>query len=103
MPTTTGYVDIWGKHGGAVIDHTGPKSYTTGGQTLTASRYGLRSLDYVGGGISVSGTYVARGKAVGKGNRTTYTLVWFVVSTGAEVGSGVDLSAETVKLFAVGG
>src|SRR5690242_11966900 len=103
MPTTTGYVDIWGKHGGAVIDHTGKSSYVQGGDTLTASRYGLRSIDYVGGGLTISGTYEVRGKAIAKGNKTTYKAVWFVVATGAEVAAAVDLSAETVKLFAVGG
>lgn len=103
MPTVKGYVDVWGKHGAAPIDHTGPKSYTTGGETLTASRYGLRSLDWVGGGITVSGTYEAKGKTIGTGLRTTYKLVWFVVATGAEVTAATDLSAEKVRLFTVGG
>jgi len=103
MPTLTGYVDVWGKHGGAPIDHAGPASYTTGGQTLTASKYGLRSLDYVGGGLSISGTYEAKGKAVKRGLSTTYKLVWYVVATGAEVTAATNLSAETVRLLAIGG
>ncbi len=103
MPTTTGYVDIWGKHGAAAIDHTGKASYVTGGDVLTASRYGLRSLDYVDGGESFSGTYYVRGRAIGTGNRTTYKAVWYVTATNAEVAAGVNLSAEKVKLFAFGG
>jgi len=103
MPTLTGYVDIWGKHAAGAIDHVGPTSYATGGQTLTAARYGLRSLDYVGGGLSNSGTYYAVGKPVGRGAKTTYKLVWFVTATNAEVAAAVNLSAETVRLFAFGG
>lgn len=103
MPTLTGYVDIWGKHAAGAIDHSGKASYVTGGDTLTASRYGLRSIDYVGGGLSNSGTYEVRGKATGAGAHTTYKLVWFVVATGAEVAAAVDLSAEKVRIFAFGG
>jgi hypothetical protein len=29
-------------------------------------------------------------------------MKWYVTSTGAEVGSGVDLSAEAVRVFALG-
>lgn len=103
MPTLNGYVDVWGKHAAGAIDHTGSSSYVTGGDTLTGARYGLRSIDYVGGGLSNSGTYEVRGKSTGKGIHTTYKLVWFVVATGAEVAAGVNLSGETVRIFAFGG
>lgn len=103
MPTLTGYVDVWGKHAAGAIDHTGPTSYTTGGQTLKAASYGLRSLDFVQGSLSSSGTYFVRSEPVGKGSKTTYKLLWFVTATNAEVAATTNLSGETVRLFAFGG
>ncbi len=58
-----GYVDIFGKHGCWIGDHTGPLSYTTGGETVGSSStqtnpFGLRSIDFaVVEGQSYSGLY----------------------------------------------
>lgn len=103
MAVLTGYADIWGKHAASAIDHAGSTSYTTGGTTLRASLYGLRSFDFVGGNMTISGTYYVMGKAISKGSKTTYKMVWFVTATNAEVANGVNLSAETVRLLAIGG
>lgn len=99
----TGYVDVWGKHAAGPVDHVGPASYSTGGETITGSYYGLRSLDYVGGGVSESGTYFVLGGPTAGGLRATQKLLWFIASSGAEVGEGTDLSAETVRILVVGG
>lgn len=91
------------------IDHTGPTSYTTGGETIGTSNnltgistQGLSTLDYIGGGGSVSGTYYTIGFPVGTGSRKTYKLMWFVVATGAQVAAAVNLSAEIVRMVLVG-
>lgn len=54
-----GYADVFGKHAAAVSDHTGPTSYTTGGETISLpSPLGLRSIDYINcEEYTVSGNY----------------------------------------------
>jgi hypothetical protein len=94
-----------------ILDHYGPASYVTNGEEWPPqSTYGgpnsigLSGLQWVNGGTSESGTYrvvpVFGGGASVKG---TILLVWYVISTGLEVGARVDLSAEVIRLLAVGG
>jgi hypothetical protein len=91
------------------LDHTGPTSYATGGETIGTSNnltgistQGLSVIDFVDGGGSVSGTYFVISYPVGTGSRKTYKLLWFVTATGAQVANAVNLSAETVRLVVVG-
>lgn len=105
-----GYVDIWGKHGVNIFDHTGPASYvawtapSTGGDVLTAKQLGLRSLDFVHGtGSDTSGTYYVRPVNTGTGMRQSWILVWYVLATGVQVAAGVNLAGITIRLSAIGG
>jgi hypothetical protein len=80
----------------------------SGGDTLEAVQAGLKYFDFVVGGITDSGLYEvktipqARSDIQSGAPTTTYTLQWFVVATAAEVADTVDLSAEIVRLLAVG-
>lgn len=106
-----GYSDVWGKHGAWSGDHTGPASYTTGGETLGqasnsyggVNQFGLRNIDNVVGSVSDSGTYYVLPQFTGTGTRTQFKLLWFVVASGAQVGAAVNLSTETVRLLIIGG
>ena len=94
------------------LDHYGPKSYVTGGETWpTQSVYGgtnsvglngMQSI--VMGPCTESGTYrvipIYGGNASDKGS---ITLKWITISTNTEVGAGTDLSAEVIRFLAVGG
>jgi|SRR6185369_9840759 len=97
------------------VDHAGPKSYTTGGETLGSnnamtgiSMLGLAVIDNVlgSGNLSVSGSYWVVAQPTGKGERKTWKLLWFTATAGVpaltQVSSAVDLSAEVVKLGYVG-
>jgi hypothetical protein len=112
-----GYTDVFGKHGAWIGDHTGPKSYNaftapnTGGQTLSATYYGLRSIHTVlPMGYTESGKYAVKSKlsSVGGAAVQTAILVWFAVtySVGVEVltevAADTDLSGETIRLLIIG-
>lgn len=84
-----------------------PPAVATGGQSIKASDFGLKYFDYAVAGLSDSAVYRVEcipGQPSGqgpKGASSTYTLRWVVVATGAEAGA-IDLSAEVVRVFALG-
>jgi hypothetical protein len=77
------------------IDHTGPSSYTTGGET-----YGNQNSQT---GPSKSGNYFVYAYP---SNQKQFKLVWVTATTGipttTQVTAAVDLSAETVRLLVIG-
>lgn len=109
-----GYPTSVGSSKLSVFPHTGPGTYvqvvlsTGAGDAATSAESGLKYFDYVSAGLTDSGTY--RVEAVPKvvstnpqgAAATTYLLRWIVVATGAEVAGAVDLSAQTVRLLAIG-
>lgn len=104
-----GYPTVIGDKAVTCVDHTGPASYTTHGESFGApnqfggvNQFGLRNYDWIGGGVSQSGTYAVEGRLTGSGNQVTFKLVWSVVATGAEVANATNLSGETVRLLLVG-
>lgn len=77
------------------VDHTGPASYTTGGETLGTinnmtgiSVAGLGSIDQVlgSGTLSVSGNYQIAAQPSGKGVRKTFLLRWLYSPNNAPIG-----------------
>jgi len=96
------------------VDHTGPSSYTTGGETLGASNaqtgitlQGLATIDAVlVVGLAVSGSYWCIAQPTGSGTRKTFKLVWLTATAGVpsltQVTSTTDLSAQTVRLVYIG-
>lgn len=106
----------WGDRPYAIIDWAGPASYTqvstgtppTGGQAITPSAFGLTApiegIMFVGG--SSDGQYgvepvQATSYNQGQGN-ATWTLLWYVLHTGAEVAGATNLSGVTVRMIAFG-
>ena len=118
MPPLADFPDSFGAHKGSVFSHTGPASYTqmttgplAGGDTVQAVEAGMKFFDAViPVGLSDSGVYRVEGVApVGNpstnksaAHAQTWLLRWVVVSTGSEAAAELDLSAQTVRLFAVG-
>ena len=103
-------VEPWGGRSRAVIlDHTGPTSYATGGESLGQSAFGgpnilgLAGFYKVDGGLTMSGTYRVDCIYGGAGVRSTVKLKWTVYATGTEVAAATNLSGETVRLLAIGG
>ena len=115
--------DIANKHF-SIFDHTGPKSYANigtssgAGDVINASDIGWGGFDKLvttGGGYTFSGTYFIK---VFTGHTTTTptntqsiqnvrTLQWFTTSAAfgalsTEVTNATDLSAEVVRLEAIG-
>lgn len=82
--------------------HTGPASYTTGGEAVTPGQFHLSRLDYlIVSGVSETGYGVAWDPSASK-------LKWMWVDTTvdgapmAEVTASTDLDAEIVGVIAVG-
>ncbi len=119
------FPDAWGAHRTCVFPHVGPVLYApvvegvapanaTGGNLVQAIEAGMKLFEFLLGGQSDSGVYfvqciptsasgvVAGAAAVLSGiPTTTYRLKWMVAATGAEA-AAIDLSAQIVRLFAIG-
>lgn len=92
------------------VDHVGPTSYSTGGETYGSqntqtgiSVLGLAELDAVIGGPSKSGNYFVYAYP---SNQKQFKLVWVTATSGipttTQVTAAVDLSGETVRLVVIG-
>ena len=97
-----------------VFDHTGPTSYTTGGETIGninnqtgISFLGLATIDFLDVmGTAVSGNYAVLAQPIGTGSRKTVKLLWVTATAGipstTQVTNATNLSAETVRLMVSG-
>lgn len=98
-----GYLDGYPANtGGKVVvvgTMTGPASYATTGQVFTDSS--ARSIDYLNGSISLSGTYTIVAKPQIPGNPQRWFFHWITLATGAEAAAATNLSGETFTFFAV--
>jgi hypothetical protein len=87
----------------SAVPISGPASYTTGGVTISANTFALLTIKVlISSMLSTSGTYFVRFKIANGSGSPTATVVWYTASSGAEVGNDVDLSAETIKVIALG-
>lgn len=98
----------------SIADVAGSSSYTvvtvatppTGGQIINASAFGLQYLEYVWASMgSDDGQYVGVCYLNPYYNgvpSTSVILQWVTAATGAEVAATTDLSARTIRLFAIG-
>jgi hypothetical protein len=86
----------------AVQDLKGPASYTTGGVKYSAQTWGLMQLIItIANDLSVSGNYSARPVAIPGPGKNSVTIKWYTAA-GVEVGNGVSLASETVRVLAFG-
>jgi hypothetical protein len=97
-----GYPDFVGLRTLYCGSGAGPTSYTTGGEALNIATFQYH-VDSVDSCASVSGTYWGIGIPNATGPRATWKLLLFVTATGAQVGSGVNLSAEKFVVSGKGG
>ena len=110
--TLKGFPDpVGGRSVLCVVDHQGPASYTTGGETFPQqgiyggpNSLGLRSILWCSGGTSEGGLYrVIPIFGGGGGVHGTIKLQWWVISTGDQVAADVDLSGSVIRLLTIGG
>ena len=116
-PALDGYPTPWGASFASVITLSGPASYvqftapSTGGQDVRSlPEAGPKTVDFAIGGSSDDGTHRVEvvhyeaGAVPGGGTlaNATFVLKWYVIATGAEVGAGVDISAQIVRVLVVG-
>ena len=94
-----GYPDMIGRRRDFVGYGSGPTSYNpTTGDPLSAVGYETY-FDIVNDTPQdPTGTYYAKARPNVVGPRATWSLHWFVVSSGAEVGSTIDLSAISLQV-----
>lgn len=106
----SGQRDVFGGKQFGSPDYAGPTSYnntgtgSTSGDSISPSQLGFFNIiltPLTSGTLDQSGTYFIRWQPQQNGD-TPWKIRWFVVSTGAEVANGVNLSTFTVKLAALG-
>jgi len=114
MRPLDGFPTSWGSTRASIFPHAGPASYvqivvsTSAGDKALASEAGLKYFDFLVGGLTDSGTYRVECIPIGPSTSIqgapaiNYLLRWVVVATGAEVAGAVGLSAQVVRLLAVG-
>lgn len=88
-----------------LLDHDGPASYTTGGETLNAAALlalGFRQVVMCLTMPSADGTDLVEAFIPNKKSGTSIKLVWSVRTTGAEEANATNLSAKSCKIFIVG-
>lgn len=114
MANTTLGIYPAGQSKNIIVDHTGPASYTTGGETFGnlnnqtgITLLGLAVLDFVDvQGPSVSGNYSAVVQITGTGERKTCKIIWVTATAGipstTQVTAATNLSGETIRLMVTG-
>lgn len=124
MRPLDGYPTSWGSSRASVFPHAGPASYTqitygplANGDLVHASEAGLKYLDGLDGGATDSGNFsviaIPTQPSPGPGGACqTYRLKWIAMRTaaiggqnqtvGTEAVATTDLSAEIVRLTAIG-
>lgn len=101
--TTVRFQDSAGIRKRRVFQYTGPASYATGGDTLTATELGLSAIECVLGLTISNGTLVL----IGWWNRSTGKIMWFDSPAGAggtltQVANATNLSTFTGFVEVVG-
>lgn len=107
---------VSGRNKAITVDHYGPTSYTTGGETwpsvnpnqVTGGPNSLGEASVINilclSGVTESGTYRLVPVYGGKGAiKSAIKLKWYVVSTNAQVEAEVNLSEELIRLTVLGG
>ena len=115
-----GYPTSFSNVKACVFVHPGPASYATvviatpptGGDTVLAAEAGMKAFDTIQGGMtSDDGQYMVQvispnGNSASSSTAaqptTTMKLRWIIAATGAEVANTTNLSARTIRLFAMG-
>lgn len=92
--------NVTGNRRTVVGTYTGPASYTTGGDPLSAETLGLSNIRWLDLGVAADANG-ANARAL-RWNAAKTGVQWFVLSTNAEVANGVDLSGFTAFLQAEG-
>lgn len=91
-----------GPYRARLVDHDGPASYTTGGETITAISLGFKRILYVNASGIDDGSGFTSVRHSTKKSQISFRLQWYVASTGAEVANATNLSARFVRLLVVG-
>jgi hypothetical protein len=87
-----------------VFDYTGPASYITGGDQITASDFGMSTIDFVlAAQLSLSGSYqfLVLYPTLGSLNVGAVTIAWYLYA-GAQVSPGTNLAGEHTHLMVWG-
>ncbi len=81
------------------VDHDGPASYTTGGETILVSdiESGLSAFDFVSASGSDNSAHVCKPVFGAKGEVRSFKLLW-ILTGGAEVANATNLSARFCRL-----
>lgn len=99
-----GYPAVPGAKRETIVDHDGPASYTTDGETVTAAQFGLKVIEHMSCSTSDNAAHTVFMRPTGTKQQpsTSAKLVWIVVATGLQVANAVDLSGRWARLKVTG-
>lgn len=100
-----GYPDRVGKRLIFCCSGVGPSSYVqkaNGGDPVAIPAF-QNYVDVISPAMTLSGTYIVYPYPAAVGARSAWALKWVTASTGAEVSTSTDLSAEKVQIGGFGG
>ncbi len=92
--------NLYGNRRGADGIYTGPASYATGGDPISASDFGLSDLRFVA--VATALDVNNSNLRIVALNRAANKLIWIVPNTNAEVANGTNLSGYTTTIFVMG-
>lgn len=116
--TVIGVDPVNGRSKLTYVDHSGPKSYVTGGEVWPQqsvfggpNSVGLNDVSWVNGGITEDGLYFVVPVFGGTGaTKATIKLIWYSTASPAAPGdfpaqptAATDLSASHIRLAVLGG
>lgn len=99
------YPDFIGKRQAICGSVTGPSSYVVFsgvGDPISVDRF-TYYIDALSPCVTINGTYRIEPIPNGANLRAAWKARWVVVSTGAEVTAGTDLSGQSAVIFGLGG
>ena len=92
--------NVVGNRRTVVGTYTGPASYATNGDAVSADDLGLSNIRVLTLGVAGDAANIT--PRLLRWNAAQTKIMWFVPDTGAEVANATDLSAFTATLYAEG-
>lgn len=92
--------NVYGNRRSVTGTYTGPTSYVTGGDSITANDLGLSDIRQLDLGIAADASNA--NPRLLRLNGAGTKIMWFVPNTGSEVANATNLSGFTASLYADG-
>jgi len=82
--------------------YTGPASYATGGDTITAAELGMARIELLQLGAATNGTLYRALVFIPTGTTGNGVIRWLDATNGTEIAAGANLSTYSTRFEAIG-